>query len=147
MGKHGYCTARAGRVEAPYLGVEKNGEGDLVSLIDDAVRRHAKTVTGGAVIATDVAGRILHWDKAAEELYGWTSEEVHGLNIIDVTPALLSQPEAAQIMKTLRSAENWAGTFRVRDKAGITFTADVTNTPIMDRYGKLIGIIGVSTRV
>lgn len=117
-----------------------------VSLIDDIVRRRAEAVEGGAVIATDVNGRILHWNSAAEELYGWTSEEVLGLNIVDVTPALISQPEAAEVMKVLRSAESWAGTFKVRDKAGATFAVNVTDTPIMDRYGKLIGIIGVSTR-
>lgn len=120
-----------------------------MSSIDEIVRRRAEAVTGaaGAVIATDVHGRVLHWNQAAEELYGWKSEEVLGLNIVDVTPAIMSQPEAAQIMKMLRSAECWTGTFKVRDKGGATFAVDVTDTPIMDRYGKLIGIIGVSTRV
>ncbi|HUR92024.1 MAG TPA: PAS domain-containing protein [Gemmatimonadaceae bacterium] len=117
-----------------------------MSLFNEIVRRRAEEVAGGAVIATDVLGRILHWNQAAEELYGWASEEVLGLNIVDVTPALISQPEAAEVMKVLRTAESWTGTFRVRDKEGSTFAVDVTDTPIMDRYGKLIGIIGVSTR-
>lgn len=119
-----------------------------MSSIDEIVRRRAAAESsgGGAVIATDVHGRILFWDHAAEELYGWTGEEVLGLNIIDVTPALISQPEAAQIMKMLQSAESWTGNFRVRDKGGATFAVDVTDTPILDRYGKLIGIIGVSAR-
>lgn len=117
-----------------------------MSLIDEIVRRRAEEVGGGAVIATDVGGRVLYWDHAAHELYGWTSDEVLGLNIVDVTPALISQPEAAQIMKMLRSAESWSGTFKVRDKDGAVFAVDVTDTPILDRYGKLIGIIGVSTR-
>jgi PAS domain S-box-containing protein len=99
-----------------------------------------------AVIATDVHGRILYWNDAAEELYGWTSEEVLGLNVVDVTPALVSQPEAAQVMKVLRSAESWSGTFKVRDKGGRTFAVQVTDSPVLDEYGKLIGIIGVSTR-
>lgn len=118
-----------------------------MSLIDEIVRRRAAAADDTrAVIATDVHGRILHWNDAAEKLYGWTTEEVLGLNIVDVTPALMSQPEAAQVMKILQSAESWAGTFKVRDKAGATFSVDVTDTPVMDRYGKLIGIIGVSSR-
>ena len=99
-----------------------------------------------AVIATDVQGRILYWNQAAEELYGWPGAEVLGRNVVDVTPALISQPEAAQIMKVLRSAESWTGTFPVRDKAGRTFTVQVTDSPVLDEYGKLIGIIGFSTR-
>jgi PAS domain S-box-containing protein len=115
--------------------------------IDEIVRRRAEAVAeDGAVIATDVTGRILYWNETAEELYGWTSAEVLGRNIVDVTPALISQPEAARIMKVLRSAEVWSGTFQVRNKTGATFAVEVTDTPIMDRYGKLIGIIGVSTR-
>jgi PAS domain S-box-containing protein len=119
-----------------------------VRSIDEIVRRHAEAVADGdmAVIATDVHGRILYWNHAAEELYGWTSAEVMGRNVVDVTPALISQPEAAQIMKVLRSAESWTGTFEVRDKEGRTFAVQVTDSPILDEYGKLIGIIGVSTR-
>jgi PAS domain S-box-containing protein len=119
-----------------------------VHSIDEVVRRRAEAVAAGdmAVIATDVTGRILYWNHAAEELYGWTSEEALGLNVVDVTPAITSQPEAAQVMKVLRSAESWSGTFKVRDKAGRTFVVQVTDSPVLDEYGKLIGIIGVSTR-
>ena len=116
--------------------------------IDEIVRQRAEAAAaeGRAVIATDVTGSILYWNRAAEELYGWTSAEVLGRNVVDVTPAAISQPEAAQIMKVLRTAETWTGRFKVRDKAGRTFDVHVTDTPVMDRYGKLIGIVGVSTR-
>ena len=119
-----------------------------MSSIDEIVRRRAEAVAaeGKAVIATDVNGRILYWNDAAEELYGWTSAEVLGLNVVDVTPSLLSQPEAAQVMKVLRSAESWTGSFKVRDKEGRMFAVQVTDSPILDKYGKLIGIIGLSTR-
>ena len=115
---------------------------------DEFVRQRAETVAGEgkAVIATDVNGRILFWNDAAEQLYGWASADVLGLNVVDVTPALMSQPEAAQVMKVLRSAESWSGTFKVRDKEGRTFAVQVTDSPVLDEYGKLIGIIGVSVR-
>lgn len=117
--------------------------------IDEIVRQRAEAEAVGdmAVIATDVNGRILYWNHSAEELYGWTSAEALGLNVVDVTPAIMSQPEAAQVMKLLRSAETWSGTFMVRDKAGSTFAVQVTDSPVLDEYGKLVGIIGVSARV
>lgn len=116
--------------------------------IDEIVRRRAEAVAAGdmAVIATDVHGRILYWNQAAQELYGWTSAEVLGRNVMDVTPAVMSQPEAAQVMKVLRSAESWTGKFEVRDKAGRTFPVQVTDSPVLNENGKLIGMVGVSRR-
>lgn len=119
-----------------------------MNAIEETVRRHAEAIADGAkaVIATDVAGRILYWNQAAEELYGWTSEDVLGLNVVDVTPSVMSQPEAAYVMTVLRSAESWTGAFEVRDKGGVTFAVQVTDSPVLDEYGKLIGILGVSSR-
>ena len=102
---------------------------------------------GKAVIATDTAGRILYWNDPAEELFGWKREEVLNLNIVDVTPARMSQPEAAHIMKILRSGESWSGAFEVQDRSGRRFRATVTDIPVFNANGKLIGIIGVSARV
>lgn len=116
---------------------------------DELVRARARATRfgGRAVIATDTSGRILHWNDAAEELYGWKREEVLNLNIVDVTPATLSRPEAAHIMKILRSGESWSGTFEVTHRDGGRFLASVTDNPVFNTNGKLIGIIGISARV
>ncbi|CAN5125498.1 hypothetical protein BH23GEM2_BH23GEM2_04480 [soil metagenome] len=128
------------------MGVPKTTEER--STQDELVRQHARAtrVKGKAVIATDTGGRILYWNDAAEEIYGWRREEVLNLNIVDVTPAALSRPEAAQIMKILRSGENWSGTFQLQDRQGRRFLANVTDSPVFNANGKLIGIIRISAR-
>lgn len=115
---------------------------------DDIVRDRARSTRpkAKAVIATDTGGRILYWNDAAEELYGWRRDEVLNLNIVDVTPARMSQPEAAHIMKLLRDGDSWSGAFEVRHRDGNRFRAAVTDTPVFNANGKLIGIIGVSAR-
>ena len=115
---------------------------------DDIVRDRARSTRprGKAVIATDTSGRILYWNDAAEELYGWRREEVLNLNIVDVTPARMSRPEAAHIMKLLRDGESWTGAFEVSDRDGKRFRAAVTDSPVFNANGKLVGIIGVSAR-
>ena len=38
-----------------------------------------------AVVATCPDGEILYWNRFAEQLYGWTADEVLGRNIVDIT--------------------------------------------------------------
>ena len=97
-----------------------------------------------AVIATDLDGTITYWNPFAERVYGWTAAEVLGRNIEDVTPSDLSREQASDIMERLRSGTSWAGEFEVRRRDGSRFPAHVTDTPIRDDHGQLVGIVGVS---
>ena len=36
---------------------------------------------GQSVIATDLEGNVLYWNRAAEEIYGWSSEEALGRSL------------------------------------------------------------------
>jgi PAS domain S-box-containing protein len=99
-----------------------------------------------AVIATDVAGGIVYWNGAAEELYGWPSEEVIGRNVVDVMPTQHSSQEAMHIMEKLRSGEEWHGTFIVRRRDGSPVLADVRDVPVAGPH-TVIGIVGISRRL
>lgn len=99
---------------------------------------------GEAVMITDLAGTLVHWNKSAEKLYGWRREEVLGRNVVDVTPLEMNKEQAHQIMEHLRRGETWEGDFMVRDKEGRRFLARVKDAPIFDDEGELIGMVGVS---
>ena len=99
---------------------------------------------GEAVMATDRTGKVIYWNQAAEDLYGWSAEEVLGRNLTDVAPALGSEERATEIMERLRAGERWTGEFPAQRQDGTTFHALVTNTPVQDEGGKLTAIIGVS---
>src|SRR5918998_3244471 len=100
---------------------------------------------GQAIIATDPQGTIIYWNRAAEELYGWSKEEVMGRPIVEVTPSEEMLERAEEIMTELRAGRSWSGEFVVQRKDGSTFSAMVTDTPVHDEQGNLAGIIGVST--
>ncbi|CAN5640831.1 hypothetical protein BH23CHL2_BH23CHL2_32340 [soil metagenome] len=100
-----------------------------------------------AVIATDLDGRITYWNSHATDLYGWRPDEVEGRNIVDVTPAVGAESDAEQIMEALRAGRSWTGEFRVRARDGHVFWAEVTDAPIFDEQGQLVGIIGVSADI
>lgn len=99
-----------------------------------------------AVIATDATGRIVYWGEGAAKMYGWTRDEVMGRTIVDITPAELSRDKAQSIMETLLEGHPWSGEFGVRGKEGQRFEARVTDIPVHDRSGQLIGIVGISRR-
>lgn len=99
---------------------------------------------GDAVMATRPDGTITYWNRAAERLYGWRAHEVLGRNVVDVTPTLASREAADALMARLRRGESWSGEFQVRRRDGSSFTAHVTNAPVLGERGELLAIVGVS---
>jgi PAS domain S-box-containing protein len=98
-----------------------------------------------AVIATDLTGKITYWNRFAEKLYGWPAAEVTGRNIIEITPSSEAQARAAEIMSHLSAGRSWSGELTLRRRDGTTFPAFVTDTPIYDDEGTLVGIVGISS--
>lgn len=99
---------------------------------------------GQAVVATDVNGVVLYWNRAAEDLYGWTEAEVLGKSVLEVTPSPEYMGVAASIMDKLMVGETWSGEFQVQKKDGTLFPAYVSDSPVFNPQGELIAVIGVS---
>ncbi len=116
---------------------------------EEALHRQAHMLDniGQAVIATDPAGVVIYANRFAEELYGWSRAEMLGRNILDVTVPQMSREQAEQIMVRLQCGENWSGEFLVRCRDGVVFPALVTNSPLLDKNGTLVGIIGISADI
>lgn len=100
-----------------------------------------------AVIATDAGGRVIYWNRAARELFGWSEDEVMGRSIVDVTPSPEFRNQAEEIMATLLKGDSWSGQFTLRRRDGSTFEAMVHDSPMMDREGNLRGVIGITTDI
>jgi PAS domain S-box-containing protein len=100
-----------------------------------------------AVIATDTHGVVIYWGAGAEKLFGWTRDEVMGRRILEITPTDISRDEAEVIMKTLSGGHPWSGEFVLQTKAGKRFTAYVTDVPVHDSAGSLVGIVGISRAI
>jgi PAS domain S-box-containing protein len=98
---------------------------------------------GEAVIALDVDGRVIYWNGRAEEIYGWSSEEVMGRLLKEFAVADDLREQAENIAAQLREGRNWAGEFLARHKDGTSFWVEGTDTPVFDEDGDLVGVIGV----
>jgi diguanylate cyclase (GGDEF)-like protein/PAS domain S-box-containing protein len=98
---------------------------------------------GESVIALDLEGRVLYWNTAAAEMYGWSSEEAMGRRLREMVVPEGLRGRAEDIAAQLREGRNWTGEFVVRHRDGTTFPVEGTDTPVFGEDGDLVGVIGV----
>jgi PAS domain S-box-containing protein len=115
----------------------------------DAIRMQAHMLDqiGQAVIATDTNGSITYANRFAGELYGWAPRDMLGQAIAEVTIPQATQDQGREIMARLQRGEMWSGEFLVQNRQGKVFPAYVTDAPVLDARGHLIGIVGISTDI
>ncbi|HEY3250742.1 MAG TPA: PAS domain S-box protein [Ignavibacteria bacterium] len=97
-----------------------------------------------AIIAKDITGRILYWNKGAENLYGYKAEEIVGKSIANIVPPD-SLNEVNGIMEIIKKGGhiNHYNTFR-RKKDGILIRVSVKISPILDVKGEVIGASSIA---
>ena len=73
---------------------------------------------GQSVIATDLEGKVIYWNRAAEDLYGWSAGEALGRILRDMTgiEGLLEKSE--EVNTELRPGRTWSGEALLRRKDG-----------------------------
>ena len=95
---------------------------------DVAFQMRLLEVVNQSVIATDFDGTV-------------------GREITTLTTPGSSIERATEIMHELRKGKSWNGEFEVSRRDGSTFLAHVYNSPIVDKDGKVTGVVGVSSDV
>ena len=98
------------------------------------------TNANDSIIAKDLSGKILFWNKAAEHLFGYKAKEVMGKSNLPKLPES-KKTEESRLMENLlwgEKIENF-DTERV-NKAGQILQVSITISPIKDPEGKIIGI-------
>jgi PAS domain S-box-containing protein len=101
--------------------------------------------TRDAILVVDLESRIVYWNKGAEQLYGWTSEEVRGEPVED---RLYRDPDAFRnsISITLANGD-WAGELEQYIKGGETVVVECRSTLVRDELGEPVSILSISTDV
>jgi len=98
-----------------------------------------------AVVATDRDGRILYWNRAAEEIYGWTSEEAVGQIARELTVADESRAVAEEVRDGVLRGESWSGELTMKRRDGSVFPGRMDVTPFLDSGKSVVGVTGVSS--
>ena len=96
-----------------------------------------------AVVATDPGGRITHWNRGAEQLHGWSYDEMVGRGAAEfLAPAAASV--VAEVARELDRSGHWEGEYSVRHKDGTAFPAYLRARVMLDGDGTRTGWIGVA---
>ncbi len=98
---------------------------------------------GESVIATDLSGRIVYWNRGATRTFGYTAEEMRGL-----TPAVLSpacSPEALRDhLARLREGHDYVGECAGRAKDGRELIVAIRASLMRDDHGEPVGFVGTA---
>jgi diguanylate cyclase (GGDEF)-like protein/PAS domain S-box-containing protein len=99
------------------------------------------------VVVTDMDTKILFWNPAATDLYGFCAREALGQpvhSLLGASPGL-SAIESAEALK--RRGRPWTGQLEGRSRSGKTLTVLVTLTPLGLENGAPVALIGTAVDV
>jgi PAS domain S-box-containing protein len=92
-----------------------------------------------AIISKTLDGTITSWNQAAEQLYGYTAEEIIGRPIRTIVPPD-RHAELADIMTRLKRGERIAHHETVRvHKDGTRIDVSLSISPLLDHTGRVVG--------
>ncbi|HXJ63859.1 MAG TPA: PAS domain S-box protein, partial [Actinomycetota bacterium] len=100
-----------------------------------------------AVVAADLQGTILHWNRHAEAIYGWTRDEAIGRNVLDVSTTPGHDDEVRRVMTTLRTGRPWRGELTIVARGGRMLPVFASLAPLTDEAGAMVGVVSVSVDI
>jgi diguanylate cyclase (GGDEF)-like protein/PAS domain S-box-containing protein len=118
---------------------------------EQELRFHKQIIdaVGQAVIVNDSGGArpISYWNSAAEQMLGWSPQEVLGRNVFDIVPAPGFLERMLEAGQTVRRGNNWQGELMVQHRDGHTVPAIANVSPVLGEGGELIAVIATLTDI
>lgn len=96
------------------------------------------------IISQDSEYKVLSWNKAAEELYGYSAEEMIGRRIAELLHFEFQGITRAEFFDQLNSNGSWRGESYVVNRFGKQITILITVTKLTDADGRVTGYVSVS---
>lgn len=98
---------------------------------------------GEAVIVTALDRSILYWNPAAERMYGWSSHEVVGRDVMEVTRAETDVDHDSRVFKALESGQSALEDYWITRRDGQRLPVLATITPLRSD-GRVSGAVVVA---
>lgn len=99
-----------------------------------------------AILVRDLEGHILFWNNSAERIYGWSAEEVSGMNADD----LLNQEPSSRLEEANRALSEkgeWIGEIQQMTRARETLLVESRWTLVRDNQGQAKSILVINSDI
>jgi diguanylate cyclase (GGDEF)-like protein/PAS domain S-box-containing protein len=138
----GHAVTRDGKLRAVGITMDITDRKRL----DEQVRLQATMLdqAQAAIVGTDPAGVVTHWNHHAERLFGWTRAEAVGRSIVALIGQAGAGPRPHDEIDAIRDGLVSEGEYRVTRKDGTTVPIQANASPVRDDRGRVVGIVGIS---
>ena len=96
-----------------------------------------------AVISSDERFVTTAWNRAAEEMYGWTAEEVIGRPTVDFLQPEFVDVEPDQVFRQLLEGGHFEGQVIHRRKDGTRIQTEARARALRDKDGRITGFVSI----
>ena len=107
----------------------------------------ALDLVSDAVIEVDNDARIIAWNRAAEQIYGWTAAEAVGADVNALLPSMFPGTTVEAVRAKVEGEGGWHGDVVHRDRKGEAHLVNTALTLVTDGDGRVIGKIAVNRDV
>lgn len=113
--------------------------------INEQLRFQAQLLgaVGEAVVGLGADGEVVYWNRAAEEMYGWSAGEAMGHPFMEIAVPDDFHERTGEVMSEVSAGRPWSGELFVRRRDGSIFPIEATNTPVFGENGVPGGVISV----
>src|SRR5256885_879982 len=132
----------------PYQYVAIRHDITQLKLAEEQIRQQANLLdkSQDAILVRDMDDRIIYWNKSAERMYGWRSDEVIGKKTTDFLFQGIP-PDYTEAQKTLLERGEWRGEFNQVTKEGRALIVETRWTLVRDENGEPFQKMVVNTDV
>jgi len=116
---------------------------------EEKIKYQAKLVDSisDAIISTDLDFNILSWNKAAENIYGWKSDDVIGELVADILKTEYINQDRNKILKIIHKKGHWSGEVIQQRKSHQKVNVFSTLSIIRDIKENPIGVVAINRDV
>lgn len=102
-----------------------------------------------SVVLTDLDQNVLFWNKGAENIFGYTADEMIGTKVTRLYPRDALTKETVDQLRDMvkRGSGSVLGKMKQLSKDGRVLTMSLSISPMLDSFGELKGILGIGLDV